>query len=158
MQSNYPKNKKQSTVLFLEDKKNQKNDLRVFLIFEKSPDMDQLRKQAMEEFRERLKKWMKDHNYSVEDVGTMVGVSGKTVYEWRSKAPVPVAKMRFLQKMMEEDDNLISKDINTQVILEFTPEQYVVVKAEAERRGLTVEEWAAEVLHSLASVTVRVRA
>ena len=49
------------------------------------------------------------------------------------------------------------EDVRTQVILEFTPEQYVVVKAEAERRGLTVEEWAAEALHSLASITVRVR-
>lgn len=119
--------------------------------------MDQFQKQSIEEFRERLKKWMKKRNLSVEDVGNMVGVSGKTVYEWRSKAPVPVSKMKLLQKEMDEDSDLEQKNVHTQVIIEFTPEQYVVVKAEAERRGLTVEEWAAEALHSLASITVRVR-
>lgn len=119
--------------------------------------MDQFQKQSVEEFRERLKKWMKEHNLSVEDVGNMVGVSGKTVYEWRSKAPVPISKMRLLQKEMDEDDDSLQKNVSTQVIIDFTPEQYIVVKAEAERRGLTVEEWAAEVLHSLAKVTVRVR-
>ena len=86
-------------------------------------------------------------------------LSSRTIDKWFEKGIIPLKKRELIKKILgdaEEKSHTEFPEIKS-IVLEFTPEQYVVVKAEAERRGLTVEEWAAEVLHSLASVTVRVR-
>lgn len=112
----------------------------------------------MEIFREKFKKWMKENKISRSDIAEQCLVSKRTIDRWMTRGEViPLLKVKILEGLMGEKSSDSVENVHTQVILEFTPEQYVVVKAEAERRGLTVEEWAAEVLHSLASVTVRVR-
>ena len=86
-------------------------------------------------------------------------ISSRTIDKWFEKGFVPLKKRELIQKVLEDElagSHSIITEIKS-VVLEFTPEQYAVVKAEAERRGLTVEEWAREVLQSLANVTVRVR-
>lgn len=86
-------------------------------------------------------------------------LSSRTIDKWFEKGFIPPKKRELIQKVLE-DELVESHSIITEiksVVLEFTPEQYDVVKAEAERRGLTVEEWAQEALHSLANITVRVR-
>lgn len=114
--------------------------------------------EEMEIFREKFKKWMKENGISRSCVAEQCLVSKRTVDRWMTRGEViPLLKIRILEGLMSEGSSNSMEDVRTQVILEFTPEQYVVVKAEAERRGLTVEEWAAEALHSLASITVRVR-
>lgn len=114
--------------------------------------------EEMEIFREKFKKWMKENGISRSYVAEQCLVSKRTVDRWMTRGEViPLLKIRILEGLMSESSSNSMEDVRTQVILEFTPEQYVVVKAEAERRGLTVEEWAAEALHSLASITVRVR-
>lgn len=85
-------------------------------------------------------------------------LSPRTIDKWVEKGSFPAGKRARIEKLIkEEQNNETSHNVPTQVVLEFSPEQYAVVKAEAERRGLTVEEWAREVLQSLANVTVRVR-
>lgn len=114
----------------------------------------------MEDFKQIVKNWLRSKGRKVDWLAEQLGVSRKTVYSWLSvERPIPKGHRNFIEKLIEEDEeNAALSKQTTQVILEFTPEQYVVVKAEAERRGLTVEEWAREVLQSLANVTVRVRA
>lgn len=86
-------------------------------------------------------------------------LSPRTIDKWVEKGSFSAGKRARIEKLIkEEQNNETSHNVPTQVVLEFSPEQYAVVKAEAERRGLTVEEWAREVLQSLANVTVRVRA
>lgn len=115
--------------------------------------------EEIEIFREKFKKWMKENGISRSYVAEQCLVSKRTVDRWMTRGEViPLLKIRILEGLMSENSLNSVENVRTQVILEFTPEQYAVVKAEAERRGLTVEEWAAEILHSLASVTVRVRA
>ena len=81
-------------------------------------------------------------------------LSPRTIDKWVEKGSFPAGKRARIEKLIkEEQNNETSHNVPTQVVLE-----YAVVKAEAERRGLTVEEWAREVLQSLANVTVRVRA
>lgn len=111
----------------------------------------------MENFREKVRKWMKTNGISRNYVAEQCLVSKRTVDRWMTRGEViPPVKIKILEGLMDEGA-LEPEENHAQVILEFTPEQYAVVKAEADRRGLTVEEWGAEVLHFLASVTVRVR-
>lgn len=114
----------------------------------------------MEDFKQTVKNWLRRKGKKVDWLAFQLGVSRQTVYSWLSVArQIPKGHKNFIKKLIREDsEKEVLQNISTQVILEFTPEQYATVKAEAERRGLTVEEWGAEVLHSLASVTVRVRA
>ena len=114
----------------------------------------------MEDFKKVVKEWLHKKGKKVDWLADQLGVSRKTVYSWMSvERPIPKGHRNFIKKLIEEDEEkAVLPKPTTQVILEFTPEQYIIVKEEAERRGLTVEEWAAEVLHSLAKVTVRVRA
>lgn len=114
----------------------------------------------MEDFKQTVKNWLRSKGRKADWLADQLGVSRQTVYSWLSVArQIPKGHRNYIEKLIKEDqEKEESHNIPTQVILEFTPEQYVVVKAEAERRGLTVEEWAQEVLHSLANVTVRVRA
>lgn len=97
----------------------------------------------------KSRKWLADKLF----------LSYRTIDKWYEKGFIPLRKRDLIRKVFENELNLpLSQRTElVSVMLEFTPEQYVVVKEEAERRGLTVEEWAAEVLHSLAKVTVRVR-
>lgn len=112
----------------------------------------------MEEFRDRIRKWIRSSGIDRNFIASQCLVSKRTVDRWLSRGEViPPVKMKILEDLMSENANVINENQPTQVLLEFTPEQYAVVKAEAERRGLSVEEWAREVLHALASVTVRVR-
>ena len=97
----------------------------------------------------KTRKWLADKLF----------LSTRTIDKWFEKGFIPIKKKELIKKIFEDelkDVHPKMSDIKS-VVLEFTSGQYIVVKAEAERRGLTVEEWAAEVLHSLASVTVRVR-
>lgn len=113
----------------------------------------------MEIFREKFKKWMKENKISRSDIAEQCLVSKRTIDRWMTRGEViPLLKIRILEGLMGEHSPQGQENVHTQVILEFTPEQYAVVEAEANRRGLSVEEWAQEVLHSLAKVTVRVRA
>lgn len=112
----------------------------------------------MEIFREKFKKWMKERKISRSFIAEQCLVSKRTIDRWMTRGEViPLLKIRILEGLMSGSPSSTVDNVPTQVIIDFTPEQYIVVKAEAERRGLTVEEWAAEVLHSLAKVTVRVR-
>lgn len=113
----------------------------------------------MEDFKQIVKKWLRTKGKKVGWLAEQLGVSRKTVYSWLSvERPIPKGHRNFIEKMIKEDqEKETSQGVLKQVVIEFTPEQYDVVKEEAERRGLTVEEWAQEVLHSLAKVTVRVR-
>ncbi|MEZ3488752.1 hypothetical protein [Akkermansia muciniphila] len=114
----------------------------------------------MENFKQTVKDWLRSKGRKVDWLAEQLGVSRKTVYSWLSvERPIPKGHRNYIEKLIkEEQNNETSHNVPTQVVLEFSPEQYAVVKAEAERRGLTVEEWAREVLQSLANVTVRVRA
>lgn len=112
----------------------------------------------MEIFREKFKKWMKERKISRSFIAEQCLVSKRTIDRWMTRGEViPLLKIRILEGLMSGSSSSTVDNVHKQVIIEFTPEQYIVVKEEAERRGLTVEEWAAEVLHSLAKVTVRVR-
>lgn len=114
----------------------------------------------MEDFKQTVKDWLRNKGKKVDWLADQLGVTRQTVYSWLSVArQIPKGHRNYIEKLIrEEQENEISHNLPTQVVLEFSPEQYAVVKAEAERRGLTVEEWAREVLQSLANVTVRVRA
>lgn len=114
----------------------------------------------MEDFKQTVKDWLRSKGKKVDWLAEQLGVSKKAVYSWLSvERPIPKWHRNYIEKLIkEEQNNETSHNVPTQVVLEFSPEQYAVVKAEAERRGLTVEEWAREVLQSLANVTVRVRA
>jgi len=114
----------------------------------------------MEDFKQTVKDWLRSKGRKVDWLADQLGVTRQTVYSWLSVArQIPKGHRNYIEKLIrEEQEDETSHNLPTKVVLEFSPEQYAVVKAEAERRGLTVEEWAAEVLHSLASVTVRVRA
>ncbi|MCD8272383.1 hypothetical protein [Akkermansia sp.] len=114
----------------------------------------------MEDFKQTVKDWLRSKGRKVDWLADQLGVSRQTVYSWLSVArQIPKGHKNFIEKLIREDsEKEVLQNISTRVVLEFTPEQYAVVKAEANRRGLTVEEWAREVLQSLANVTVRVRA
>lgn len=115
---------------------------------------------GMEDFKQTVKDWLRSKGRKVDWLADQLGVTRQTVYSWLSVArQIPKGHRNYIEKLIrEEQEDETSHNLPTKVVLEFSPEQYAVVKAEAERRGLSVEEWAAEVLHSLASVTVRVRA
>ena len=114
----------------------------------------------MEDFKQTVKNWLRSKGRKVDWLADQLGVTRQTVYSWLSVArQIPKGHKNFIEKLIREDNEKeVLQNISTQVVLEFSPEQYAVVKAEAERRGLTVEEWAREVLQSLANVPVRVRA
>lgn len=86
-------------------------------------------------------------------------LSSRTIDKWFEKGFIPLKKRELIKKILGDAEEKLHTEFPEikSIVLEFTPEQYAVVEAEANRRGLSVEEWSTEVLHCLANITVRVR-
>lgn len=113
----------------------------------------------MDEMKSSIRKFLALTKMTRDEFADLCGVSKSQVDKWLSTVPIPRARQRLIIRIMKEEYAKQARLVQTKnpnsIHVPVTPQKYEKFRNEAERRGLTVPEWASEALDALSSIKSR---
>lgn len=104
-----------------------------------------------EEFKARVKTWLKKYKVSRDEMAARCFVSPNTFRNWMARVSIPQDKQALIEYIMEK--STWSTEFKRSARRDWKPfavmvsvEDYKTIKDAADLKGMTVEEWAEEVL------------
>lgn len=107
--------------------------------------------ESQDQFKVRVKTWMREYNISRNEMAAKCFVSPNTFRNWMARVSIPQDKQALIQYIMEK--SAWNAELKKSARGDWKPfavmvseEDYSTIKDAAALKGMTVEEWAEEVL------------
>lgn len=110
----------------------------------------------MDDTKDSIRKFLALTKMTRDEFAELCGVSKSQVDKWLSTVPIPIARQKLINRIMQEEyakqARMTQARSSNSIHVPVTPQRYEKFKSEAERHGLTVPEWASEALDALSSI------
>lgn len=109
----------------------------------------------MDELKAKIRVFLQDTRMTREELAEQCAVKKGMIDKWLSTVPIPVDKQLLLNTIIDSHYARVYRE--TDVHIRVSNERYRLMRIEAERRGLSIEEWVDATLHLHTAMPYRVR-
>lgn len=99
----------------------------------------------MDELKAKIRVFLRESRITREELAARCAVKKGMIDKWLSTVPIPADKQRLLESII--DSHYAKTYQETDVHIRVSNERYRLIQIEADRRGLTTEEWLDATLH-----------
>lgn len=99
----------------------------------------------MDDLKAKIRVFLKDTRMTREELAERCAVKKGMIDKWLSTVPIPADKQRLLDNLIDNHYAKVYRE--TDIHIRVSNERYRLIQIEAERRGLTTEEWLDATLH-----------